>query len=89
MAKTIFVRYYNPNEVMDVTPSTQDEEIKEWCFRVNRYDNEASALWAYANTPGCEWSTLLDENADVQGFINEAYRSIKSKNYDWLERNFT
>lgn len=28
--KTIFVRFYNPNDVMDFTPETADEEIKEY-----------------------------------------------------------
>lgn len=29
--RTIFVRFYNLNDVMDVTPEITDEEIKEYC----------------------------------------------------------
>lgn len=93
--KTILVRYYNPCEVMEVSPSTTEEEIKKYCFRANRYSNETAALIAYAETP-CTWSTLLDDVVDpkelvelANDFINEAYQHIKAHDYDWLEQHFT
>lgn len=86
--KTILVRYYNPSEVMDVTPETTADEIKEYCFRVNKYTSEGAALNAYAETP-CTWSTLLDETADVKKFVDEAYEHIKQHDMEWLEENFT
>lgn len=85
--KTIYVKYYDPYEVMDITPETTDQEIKEACFRAHKYESEAEALWAYAETR-CYWSTLLDEEANVQEFIDEAFSHIKACDYQWLEKNF-
>lgn len=64
--RTIFVRFYNPNDVMGVTPEITDEEIKEYCFRVNKYTTEQGALMAYADTPGTQWSTILDDSTDME-----------------------
>lgn len=89
--KTIFIKYYNPNNIMDVNPETTDEEIKRSCFRVLKYNDEFTALTAYAETPGTEWSTLLEDTIDVVEFIEEAYKHIKGgteADYEWLERNF-
>lgn len=85
--KTLVI-FYDPNEVMDYTPETSDEEVKEWCFRVRKYDNMTVALMSYADTP-CMWSRLLEENDDVQAFIDEAWEHIKAMDEEWLERNFT
>ena len=85
--KTLLIRLYDPNEVMDVTPETTDEEIMEYCFRVNEYVSESDALMAYANTPAT-WSTLLDKDTDWKQFIKEAYSHIKNNDIDWLERYF-
>lgn len=86
--KTIFVRFYNPNDVMDVTPETTDEEIKEYCFRVNKYTTEQGALMAYAETPGTQWSTTLDDSTDMEKWIDDAYEHIKNHDIDWLEEHF-
>lgn len=86
--KTILVRYYDPNEVMDVDSTTTEEEIKKTCFRVNRYKNGIEALYGYAETSAC-WSTLLEEGANVQEFIDKAYEKIKKNDIGWLENNFT
>lgn len=85
--RTILVKFYNPNEVMDITSDTTDEEIKKLCFRVNKYQTEFECLEAYANTP-VDWSTILDENDDYCEFIDNAYKHIKDKDYDWLENHF-
>ena len=74
--RTIFVRFYNPNDVMDVTPEITDEEIKEYCFRVNKYTTEQGALMAYANTPGTQWSTILDDSTDIENWIDEKMEEI-------------
>ena len=84
----ILVIFYDPNEVMDYTPEISDEEVKEWCFRVRKYDNMTAALMSYADTP-CMWSRLLGENDDVQAFIDEAWEHIKAMDEEWLEHNFT
>lgn len=85
--KTILVKFYEPNEVMDVTPETTPEEIKAWCFRVNHYEQEGECLWDYANTQVL-WSTILDENDDYHKFVDEAWEHIQKRDYDWLEEHF-
>lgn len=86
--RTVFVRFYNPNEVMDVSPETTDKEIKDYCFRVNKCNTESGALDAYANTAIDGWSTILDDSVDVKSWIDEAYEHIKNKDIEWLENNF-
>lgn len=87
--ETVFVKYWDPSEVTDGSLDTlSKKEVIDCCFRVVRYDTVGQALTAYANTQ-CTWSTLLDENADVEAFINEAYDALKSNNYDWLTACFT
>ena len=88
--KIILVRYYNPSDVIDVTPETTEQEMKEYCFRVNRYDTELQALYAYAETPAV-WSTLLEhafDSKDVERWIDEAFEHIKNNDFVWLENNF-
>jgi hypothetical protein len=90
--RTIFVRFYNPTDVMDLTPETSPQEIKTFCFRVTKYQNETDALIAYAETPYTAWSTLLDDTVDIEKFINEAHSHIMmgtKADIDWLEQNFT
>lgn len=86
--RTIFVRFYYPNEVMDVSPETTDKEIKDYCFRVNKYETESGALDAYANTAINGWSTILSDDTDVKAWIDEAYEHIKNNDIEWLENNF-
>ena len=92
--RTVLVRYYSPCEVMEITPETTEEEIKNTCFRANKYATEVQALTAYAET-SCTWSTLLDDVADtkelveiVQEFIDPAYKHIVSNDIEWLEQHF-
>lgn len=85
--RTVFVRFYHPSDVMDITPYTTDDEIKKACFRVSKYDTPGEALIAYANTQ-VTWSTLLDDNEDYLKFVDEAYEHIKNNDYDWLEKYF-
>lgn len=87
--KTIFVKYYDPLEVMDESiDSLSKQEVLENCFRVVVYPNAKDALEAYANTH-CTWSTLLDESANFVEFTDKAYNAIINRDYDWLENNFT
>lgn len=86
--KTIYVKYYDPSEVMegsiDMLPKS---EVLKSCFRVAKYQTEGEALWTYANTM-CTWSTLLEEDANVEEFIDCAYDALKSHDFDWLEQHF-
>ena len=86
LMKNILIVFYNPDDVMVIEPTTTDDEIKSCCFRA--YEDPTEALWAYANAP-CVWSTIIDENTDVEQFINNAYEHIKQHDYNWLEENFT
>lgn len=86
--KNLFVKYYDPSEVMDITPETTEGEIVNYCFRACLYKDPGSALMAYANTP-CTWSTLLDESTDINKWIASAWSHIKENDIDWLENNFT
>ena len=87
--QNILIIYHSPSSLgLDCTvEEMSDNEILD-CFRVRKYDNEAQALWAYAETP-CTWSKLADEDYDFHKFIQEALPHIKSDDYEWLEENFT
>lgn len=85
--RTILVKFYNPSDVMDLTPETTDEEIKRACFRVVKYNTAFDCLQAYANTP-VAWSKILDDTADYKAFIDEVFEHIKNDDIDWLEQNF-
>ena len=83
--KVMLVKFYSPQEVgVEFEPK---EVQKDACFRIVRFTSEPGALWAYANTL-CTWSTLKDENDDLQAFIDEAWERIQNEDYEWLEQNF-
>ena len=91
--KTVYVKYHSPEEVMGIPFKVVYEEegaesIKKFCFRVVKYSTPLGALDAYAETPAT-WSTLLEEDADVQAFIDDAFMHILNGDIDWLEANFT
>lgn len=87
--KTIYVKYYDPMEVMDEPfEALSKKDVIKYCFVVAKYSNELYALETYANTM-CTWSTLLDEDANVELFIECAYTALKNHDLDWLEANFT
>ena len=85
--KNIYVKFWSPAEV-GLPVDAPEEDIKRYCFRAVKYPNEGLALMAYANTM-CTYSTLLEEDADVDKFINEACKHYIKYDVDWLEENFT
>ena len=86
--KTIYVKYYDPSEVMEGSIDTLDKsDVLRYCFKVGKYTDPTAALNAYANTL-CTWSTLLEDDADVEEFIEEAYDALKRHDLEWLEENF-
>jgi hypothetical protein len=87
--KRILVRYCEPEDVMEVTNETTDEEIKQECFIISIYEIKYDAEDAYANSRGWKWARLFDDKFDVKKWIDEAYEHIKAKDTDWLEKNFT
>lgn len=86
--KNIYIRFLNPCEELEGDVSLfSDEEVKERCFITVKYGNESEALEAYANTP-CFYSTLLEEAANVDTFINEAILKYRANDLNWFEKNF-
>ena len=88
--QTILVRYYDPYQLgfdAAMRNAMNAADLKEHCFIVNNYATPAAALDAYANT-AVTWSTLLDNDADVDAFINEAVEHILMCDFDWLEQHF-
>ena len=88
--KTVLVRYYDPQQLgFDAAMSNamNAADLKKHCVIVNNYATPAAALDAYANTT-VTWSTLLDNDADVDAFIDEAVEHILMCDFDWLEQHF-
>jgi hypothetical protein len=86
--KTIYVKYYDPSEVMEGSINTLDKsDVLRYCFRAIKYTDPTAALNAYANTI-CTWSTLLEDDADVDKFIETAYDALKRHDLEWLEEHF-
>ena len=85
--RTVLIIFEDPSDVMNITPSTTDDEIKEKCFRVIKYATPREALNAYEQTQ-VNWSTILDDEEDYLEFINKAYEHIKNNDYDWLYKYF-
>jgi len=87
--KTIYVKYLDPIKVMNKPFETlTKKDVIKHCFSVDNYSNELYALENYANTM-CTWSTLLDEDANVEWFIECAYTALKNHDLNWLETYFT
>lgn len=86
--KTVYVKFYSPNEVFGDEEEITDEKVLKHCFKTYEFYTEYEALVYYAETPGTLWSTLLDNTVDVKSWIKEAYKHIKEHDIDWLEQNF-
>ena len=87
---TILVEFYWLSNVMDILSSNTDDEIKEKCFVVSKYDTPEQALDAYEHTQA-SWSIILDDDEDVNKFVDEAYEHLKSNDLNdrrWLYKHF-
>ena len=91
MAKhTVFIEFYYPSSIIDVLSCTDDDKIKKQCFEVSKYDTEEEALDAYEHTQA-PWSVILDDDEDVNKFVDEAYEHLKSNDLNdrrWLYKHF-
>ena len=85
--RTVLIEFYHPRDIMDITPYTTDDEIKEKCFRVLKYNTPRETLTSYENSQAY-LSTILDDEEDYLKFIDNAYEHIKNKDYDWLDKYF-
>ena len=61
--RTVLIIFDDPSDVMNITPSTTDDEVKEKCFKVLKYDTPREALNAYEQTQ-VNWSTILDDEEE-------------------------
>ena len=84
---TILVEFYYPSDVTTILSLTKDDEIKKECFEVSKYDTEEEALDAYEHTQAV-WSVILDDDQDVNKFVDEAYEALKNNDYHWLYKHF-
>ena len=84
---TVFVEFYWLSNVMDILSCTTDDEIKRKCFEVSKYDTEEEALYAYEHTQA-PWSIILDDDQNVNKFVDEAYNHLKNNDYRWLCKHF-
>ena len=84
---TVLIEFYWLSNVMDILSSNTDDEIKRKCFEVSKYDTEEEALDAYEQTKA-DWSVIIDDDQDVNKFVDEAYDHLKNKDYRWLCKHF-
>ena len=84
---TILVAFYYPSDVKTILSCTDAATIQKACFEVSKYDTEEEAVDAYERTK-VVWSVIIDDDQDVNKFIDEAYESLKNNDYHWLYKHF-
>ena len=84
---TVFIEFYYPSSIIDILSCTDDDKIKEQCFEVSKFDTEEEAVDAYEHTQA-PWSIILDDDQDVNKFVDEAYDHLKNNDYRWLCKHF-
>ena len=84
---TVFVEFYYPSDVKTILSCTTDDEVKKACFEVSKFDTEEEALGAYEQSQAV-WSIILDDDQDVNKFVDEAYDHLKNNDYRWLCKHF-
>ena len=84
---TILIEFYYPSDVKTILSCDTDDEVKKACFVVTKYYTEEEALYAYNHTQA-PWSIILDDDEDVNKFVDEAYEALKNNDYHWLYKHF-
>ena len=84
---TVFVGFYYPSDVKTILSCNSDDTVKKACFGVSKFDTEEEALGAYEQSQAV-WSIILDDDQDVNKFIDEAYGHLKNNDYRWLCKHF-
>lgn len=84
---TVFVEFYYPSDVKTILSCNTDDELKKACFVVTKYATPEEALDAYEHTQA-SWSVILDDDEDVNKFIDKAYEALKNNDYHWLYKHF-
>ena len=87
---TILVEFYYPSDVKTILSCNSDDEVKKACFIVSKFDTPEEALDAYEQSKAV-WSVILDDDEDVNKFVDEAYDHLKSNDLNdrkWLYKHF-
>ena len=84
---TILVEFYYPSDVTTILSCNSDDEVKKACFVVTKYATPEEALYAYEHTQSA-WSVIIDDDQDVNKFVDEAYDHLKNNDYRWLNKQF-
>lgn len=82
--KTVYIKVYSPFNVGLEGEDVTFNNVKKWCIKVYICRNESFALEVYANTR-CDWSTLLEENADIDEFVDKVAKALIEQDIEWLE----
>ena len=85
--RTILVKGYWPTTVGMPESEATTKSIKDYCIRAAKYKTQTDALMAYAECMA-DWSTLLDEDDDIEQFMQDATNHILNHDYNWLEEHF-
>lgn len=85
--KTVLVRGWWPSTVGIPDSEVTEKVVRDYCVRAGQYKTETDALMAYAECMA-DWSTLLDEDDDIEQFCDNAISHILNHNYEWLEEHF-
>ena len=84
---TVFVEFYYPSDVKTILSCTTDDEVKKACFEVSKFDTPEEAVDAYENSKAV-WSVIIDDDQNVNKFVDEAYDHLKNNDYRWLYKHF-
>ena len=84
---TVFVEFYHPSDIKTILSCDTDDKLKKECFVVSKFDTEEEALDAYEQTKA-DWSVIIDDDQDVNKFVDEAYDHLKNNDYRWLYKHF-
>ena len=84
---TIFVEFYYPSDVKTILACNTDDIVKKACFGVSKFDTEEEAVDAYEQSQAV-WSVIIDDDQDVNKFVDEAYEALKNNDYRWLYKHF-
>ena len=88
--RTIFVGFYYPSDVITILSCNTDDKVKKACFVVTKYNTPEEALYAY-EISNADWSVIIDDDQDVNKFVDEAYDHLKSNDLNdrkWLYKHF-
>ena len=87
---TILVEFYYPSDVKTILSCNIDDILKKACFVVTKYATPEEALSSYEQSKAV-WSVILDDDEDVNKFVDEAYDHLKSNDLNdrkWLYKHF-